>query len=69
MIEEIERLGDLLGEVSELTNSLYKVINWEYGINSNTLGIWELKITLEGMNEKYTKFHRWIFKELGVCKK
>jgi hypothetical protein len=60
----IEKLGDDLGDLIELTNSIFKTVKKRFGVSSHILGIWRLFVTLPRLEAYYTTFHTNIFKEL-----
>lgn len=65
LVRVIEKLGDDLGNIIRLSESIYETIEQKYGINANTLGIWQLRHSFQSANENYTKFHKYFFMELG----
>ena len=65
LVRLIEKLGDDLGDLSKLSESIFKTVKKNFGVSNNTLGIWRLFITLPRLEEYYSKFHTNIFIELN----
>ncbi len=65
LLESIERLGDNLGTVIDLTQNIYDTVKKNYGIKANTVDILLTLRNLLDAGERYTVFHTYFFKELG----
>ena len=61
LTEAIEKLGDLLGQVSELSTSIYNEIKKIKQEPMNDKYIWKVKSHINTAEYYYTKFHTYIW--------
>lgn len=61
LTEAIEKLGDLLGQVSELSTSIYNEIKKVKQEPMHNKYIWKIKSSINAAEFYYTRFHTYIW--------